>query len=185
MKIVIVSDIFGKTKALEKLALNINNNTTILDPYGGSFLNFIDEKSAYKYFIDTIGLDLYTKKLKDYIKAQTDSVILIGFSIGSSAIWNISNDKTLKNIKKTICFYGSQIRYKTQLEPLFPMELIFPLKEEHFSVEELILKLSNKKNISIRQVQYLHGFMNEKSLNFNLDAYELELNNLINDLDKK
>lgn len=165
--------------------MDIDNTAVIFDPYEGAVLDFADEKSAYEYFIKNVGLASYSEKLKEYIKAQTETMILIGFSVGATAIWNISEETDLKRVQKAFCYYGSQIRYNIKIKPTFPINLVFPLREEHFSIEELIENLSDLENTSIRQVSSLHGFMNEKSLNFDLNAYALELKNLINDLDKK
>ncbi|WP_228720445.1 dienelactone hydrolase family protein [Halarcobacter ebronensis] len=180
-----VSDIFGITQAFKKLALDIDNKAVIFDPYEGAVLDFADEKSAYKYFIKNVGLESYSEKLKEYIKAQTEVMILIGFSVGATAIWNISEENDLRSVQNAFCYYGSQIRYNLNIKPKFPINLVFPSREEHFSIKELIDNISDIENTSVRQVPFLHGFMNEKSLNFDLNAYALELKNLINDLDKK
>lgn len=165
--------------------MDIDNTAVIFDPYEGEVLDFADEKSAYKYFIKNVGLASYSEKLKEYIKAQTETVILIGFSVGATAIWNISEENDLRCVQNAFCYYGSQIRYNLNIKPKFPINLVFPLREDHFSIEELIENLSDLENTSIRQVSSLHGFMNEKSQNFDLNNYKLELKNLIKELEKK
>jgi len=106
------------------------------------------------------------------LKTSNDPVSLIGFSVGAAAIWMISDRKKLK-VNAAQCFYGSQIRHHTNITPSFPIELIFPLSEPHFSVTEAIIKLSGRPNVKITQVPYLHGFMNQCSTNYNAVGYEL------------
>ena len=59
--------------------------------------------------------------------------------------------------------------------PRLPIELVFPSMERNFSADELIHQLSGKQNVYIRQVSYLHGFMNELSLNYDSQGYGEEI----------
>ena len=97
MTIVIVSDIFGKTPALEKLCSDLPGRVIIVDPYKGKYLQFKDESEAYSYFSKHVGLDCYSKILENEVELVSDNLILVGFSIGASAIWEIS-DKKIKNV---------------------------------------------------------------------------------------
>jgi dienelactone hydrolase len=177
MNIILVSDIFGKTDALEKLSEKLNAKT-IVDPYNNEYINFADENEAYEYFIKNVGLDNYLKKVKSIVEMAPNNSILIGFSIGASVIWRLSEVILSKQIKSAVCFYGSQIRNFTDISPCFKIELIFPKKEEHFDVEKLETILSKKNNVESKIVKYLHGFMNYYSKNYNQDAY-LEYLNLL------
>ena len=49
---------------------------------------------------------------------------------------------------------------------------MFPKSESHFDVAELMKKLEVKPNVNIAQVEYLHGFMNKHSINFNNVGYQ-------------
>ncbi|MBU2024931.1 MAG: dienelactone hydrolase family protein [Gammaproteobacteria bacterium] len=178
MKTIFVSDIFGRTDALERLVINISEEALILDPYGSAFMEFKSEHAAYTYFSENVGHISYAKKLKHVLQEQQDEVFLIGFSIGASAIWNISGDQSVSVVKSTICYYGSQIRNNLSCSPAFPIGLVFPSMESHFSVDEVIHKLSDKQNVSIRKVPYLHGFMNELSINYHPHGYNEEVQEL-------
>lgn len=180
MKTIVISDIFGRTAALEQFVEEISQDALILDPYDSEFIDFKNEESAYAYFSENVGLGSYTDKLKQILLVQQDEVLLIGFSVGASAIWNVSGDESITVVKKAICYYGSQIRSNVVCNPRFPIELVFPSMERHFSVDELIHQLSGKKNESIRQVHYLHGFMNELSLNYDSQGYSEEVMYLSN-----
>jgi len=177
MNNIIVSDVFGKTKALIELG-NAINADVIVDPYDGKNMNFIDEVQAYSYFAENIGLDSYLEMLSKTIKECSGECILIGFSVGASIIWQLSQLSQLPSIKMTkvvkgaTCFYGSQIRHLSKLSPKFEVKLIFPKSEPHFDVVALQHALANKEKVKTMQVDYLHGFMNTHSNNFNDAGYE-------------
>lgn len=170
MIIVVASDVFGNTAALSSFAHAFTENVLIFDPYNSKEMNFRCEKEAYNFFSQNVGLDTYEKKLKTFIQSIKSNVCLIGFSVGASIIWKLSGDKELKNVSAATCFYGSQIRNFASVVPVFPLELVFPKYEEHFSVSDLISKLSGVKNVQISHSSYLHGFMNAHSNNFDEKA---------------
>ncbi len=201
MKTIIVSDIFGKTPAVEKLASQISSNIsdiTILDPYQGNNMMFQNEKTAYTYFQKNIGIEQYQdsilKIINQIVKTMpcnavdnsavnsVDNILLLGFSIGASSIWKISDTISSPEYVRAICFYGSQIRYYLNINPKIKMNLIFPESESHFDVKELISQLSLKKNVKCKLTTYLHGFMNKNSVNFNKTAYANYVNLLQNNL---
>ncbi|WNC72861.1 dienelactone hydrolase family protein [Thalassotalea psychrophila] len=175
MSIIIVSDVFGKTAELIKLSEELNANT-IVDPYNGANMKFKSEAEAYSYFIETIGLDAYLAKLINVIESGFTGITLIGFSVGSSTIWRLSEMVSSHIVKRAVCFYGSQIRNFTSVDPLFDIELIFPKSEPHFSVASLQAELAKKQNVKAIKVDYLHGFMNYHSSNYNQAAYKEQIN---------
>lgn len=169
-EIIVASDIFGRTCALEELAGNLIN-VTIIDPYEGRYMDFSDEDEAYAYFQENVGLQRYKKIIIGAIAQTERDLRLVGFSVGAAAIWAISGDDFLdKNIYAT-CFYGSQIRHDINVAPKFPVLLCFPQYEPHFDVSILISKLSPKKLVTCSMVPHLHGFMNQKSTNFDPTGY--------------
>lgn len=175
MTTVFVSDIFGKTSALQELASSVTNDYLIIDPYGGEDNQFASESDAYQFFTANIGLESYTKHLQCQL-INLDSVVnVVGFSVGAASLWSVSNSLFLPHVNKAFCFYGSQIRHHRTVSPLFPVSLIFPQQESHFSVDALITDLQWTKNTHIRQVKYSHGFMNRLSKNFNQQGYECEV----------
>ena len=181
MNLVLVSDIFGKIVALKALAEELNAQS-IVEPYGGVDMAFYNEQQAYEYFSQHISLDEYVAILQKAIKPLAGNIILIDFSVGASAIWSMSAHPAIKTIAKGICFYSSQIRHHTELNPAFEIELIFPHYEQHFDVKALQAKLATKPNVSAKCVDYLHGFMNSHSNNFNQRAYDETLTVLSNKL---
>jgi dienelactone hydrolase len=175
MNIILVTDIFGKTPALVKLSEELNAKV-IIDPYGGVDMTFKDEAEAYSYFMANVGFEEYFSVLLKTMESITSASTLIGFSIGASVIWKLSEKPSVKNVNRAICYYGSQIRNFKEVNPRFEVELIFPKKEFHFDVLELQNELSKKKNVNTTKVDYLHGFMNIYSTNYNQFAYNEQLN---------
>jgi len=182
MNKIIVTDIFGKTPALIELSDAISANK-IIDPYDGQMMGFENEAQAYDYFTVNVGLDVYVDKLSQMIKAYSGDVTLIGFSVGAAAIWQLSESTSVRIInvvKCAICFYGSQIRHQTKLSPKFDVRLIFPISEAHFDVQALKCALANKPRVTIEQADFLHGFMNYHSENFDPIGYKKYLALLLN-----
>lgn len=177
---IIVSDIFGKTKALETISESLSGTVEIFDPYNSALMNFESESQAYSYFTNEVGLDKYTEILEAYVTKLNKPVSLLGFSVGASAIWKISEKREYRHISGALCFYGSQIRNYQDIIPHFPIQLVFPSFENHFSVSDLVLRLSQIDRVEIHQSGFLHGFMNSDSQNFNQKAYARYLQALCN-----
>ncbi|RLC02800.1 MAG: hypothetical protein DRH34_06765 [Deltaproteobacteria bacterium] len=174
MDLFLVADIFGRTPALETICEKLSqmvSDVQIIDPYNGVNLEFKTEAHAYDYFMTRVGLEKYQSILTDRIDPSGPNIVLIGFSVGASAIWGISPQLSLKHVKKAFCFYGSQIRHQTGVFPVFDVELIFPEQEPHFNVDILISRLHKKNRVTCTRTDGLHGFMNELSLHFNPACY--------------
>ncbi|WP_019027736.1 hypothetical protein [Colwellia piezophila] len=170
MSIILISDIFGLTPALLKLKDELAA-TTIVDPYQGEYMDFDTEAEAYACFTSTVGLDSYVTAIGKVLASLDSKVTLIGFSVGAAAIWRLSVNNENNNIKQAFCFYGSQIRNFSKIEPCFEIHLVFPKTESHFDVWALNNTLAKKPNVFTSQVEYLHGFMNYYSDNFNQVGY--------------
>ncbi len=171
MQTVVVSDIFGRTKALERLCARLAGEYEIIDPYAGKEMRFDDEARAYEYFMETIGLNGYAERLQGYLAGCKKEIVIIGFSVGASAIWRISESLDEKRVKKVVGFYGSQIRHGLTIEPSVEVDLYLPASEPTFSVADLADRLTEKSKVRIHRTPYLHGFMNELSVNFNREGY--------------
>ena len=175
MSIILVSDVFGVTPALLKISEKLGA-CSIVDPYKGQMMEFQNEAEAYSYFVEKIGLDNYLSSLLKMVESIESQTTLIGFSIGASVIWRLSENKCNSHITQAFCFYGSQIRNFTQIEPSFKVCLIFPKSEFHFDVVELQNRLSKKVNVKTKKVEHLHGFMNYYSNNYSSFGYTEHIN---------
>ncbi len=171
MQRIVVSDIFGRTSELEDLCNALKARVEIIDPYSGKFMCFEDESEAYEYFIANVGIQIYSGLLLKKLSSISNPTTLIGFSVGASAIWNVSENLNFDFIENAICFYGSQIRNHTEVNPCIKMDLIFPMSEPGFCVGELGNCLSKKSSVKVHNTPYLHGFMNSRSKNFSHVGY--------------
>jgi len=135
-------------------------------------MNFPCEEKAYEYFTKQVGLEKYIDIVKDCIHKINEKFEVLSFSMGASAIWVLSENLCNKNISRAVCFYSSRIRHYLKIKPLIKMTLIFPKFEEHFCIEEIKNKIQDTKNVVIVQSEYLHGFMNTYSKNYNEEGYK-------------
>jgi dienelactone hydrolase len=171
MSIILVSDIFGITPSLIEISKKLGANS-IVDPYFGQMMGFKNEEAAYSYFVNEVGLDNYLLKLQQVIKSIKHQTTLIGFSVGATAIWRLSEKECNNLVKEAFCFYGSQIRHYTAIAPRFKINMVLPKSEPHFDIAELQNIVSVKANVNVNKVEYLHGFMNYHSKNYSEAAYK-------------
>jgi dienelactone hydrolase len=183
---IIVTDFFGKTSALMNLAQALNIDI-IVDPYAGVNMNFDDENEAYNYFVENVGLNNYLEILSKTIQHYECECKLVGFSIGASIIWQLSqlpSTKISTVVKQSICYYGSQIRHMNQGVPSFEVQLVFPKSECHFDVSSLHQKLATISRVTSTQVNFLHGFMNIHSDNYNQLGYQDNITSIHHELNR-
>lgn len=174
MNLLIATDIFGKTPALEALANQLAagaGSSVIVDPYGGVNGEFDSEAEAYATFQRTVGLEAYIEMVSTAIERLEGPVFLVGFSVGASAVWALSDNADLEPGTRAYCFYGSQIRRLAGVSPRIEVTLVFPKHEPHFDVAALSARLSRKRRVSCVNTCYLHGFMNRCSVHFDPKAY--------------
>lgn len=173
MLTIFVSDIFGQSLALQALADKIApHDILIIDPYAGQLINFENEQVAYDYFSEQVSLPSYTTLVMEKLNAINQPFNLIAFSVGGSATWLNSANLAETQVNQAICFYASQIRHHLTIQPKIPIELILPLHEKHFDINELASRLTNNKQITLTKSVYAHGFMNQLSEHFNQQGYD-------------
>ena len=170
--ILLATDIFGYTKAIEILKQRFEllcETVHILDPYDAKSMNFHDENEAYDVFNEHCGLEHYATRCSQALDAcVSKETILIGFSMGASALWQVLNGRRDATIKGFYGFYASQIRHSLDAKPCIPCTLIFPKNERHFDVDDVITQLDKNENVTCLKTAYLHGFMNPCSMNYNV-----------------
>lgn len=172
MHYLVISDIFGTTDALQRLVGTLSPKATIIDPYCGQSMHFADEHEAYTYFTENVGLDTYQQTIAKHLNSVFESVAVVAFSVGASAVWALSGSTTAK-VRCAMCFYGSQIRHYRDTKPNFPIQLWFPQHEPHFDVDSLKDALQLTPNVQAQTLPYLHGFMNRLSANYDEEGYRL------------
>lgn len=171
MKTIIVSDIFGLTPHLERFVKELTSDYEIIDPYNGQMVRFRSESEAYKTFLHLCGMERYSDLVGRRVADYKENIVLLGFSIGGSAVWNNLEICDPQIVQKAVCFYGSRIREKIELQPCCDTVLIFPKEESHFSVPELSSLLAAKPHVKCINTEFYHGFMNRLSVNFNQRGY--------------
>lgn len=175
--LLVVSDIFGKTSGLEALCTQLTSHFDIIDPYNGAEMSFNNEGEAYRYFSENIGLEGYCSILTSALLNRASPKVILGFSVGASAIWKLS-DSIEYQPHLALGFYSSQIRHYLDIVPSFPYHLVFPKEEKHFDVNAVMGKLNTTTNVSVESVPYLHGFMNTHSANFDEKGYRENMDEL-------
>ena len=189
MRCVVVPDIFGVTPELGELVAGIGGTATIINPYAAvadrfwsTPADFHSESQAYTFFTTKVGLDAYTRSVSRLLVTMSEVVLLVGFSMGASAVWRATcSPKCISTVRLAVGFYGSQIRHFCDESPAVPFRFIMPATERHFSVQRLTNSLSVMPNVSVQMTPYLHGFMNRRSEHFDPDAYG-EFLNVLNEL---
>ena len=183
MQLIVVSDIFGNTPELQSFIdcfRNLYKKLAIVDPYHGKFIDFVIETDAYEYFQTSCNISSLAEKIIEKVEIHDGQSDIIGFSIGASALWKMSDYRFKQNqVKNAIGFYGSRIRNMINIDPRFKIKLIFPFQEDHFSVDKLMNQLADKDNVHCEKTIYKHGFMNKRSTNFNQSGYSKYLDLMI------
>jgi len=175
MKVIVATDIFGHTDALDSLLESISTrceSIEIVNPYDTCSTHFESEQEAYAFFKKSVGLKRYTEKLERVLKGREESSqLLLGFSVGASAIWVLS--EKLDEFRKTrgICFYSSQVRNYLGLTPRVEIDIYFAKEEPAYDVDEVMAALSGKELVHCQKTGYLHGFMNKRSKNYSNEGY--------------
>ena len=178
MHVIVASDIFGRTAALENLCARIAADCDIVDPYGGRPVDFESEAHAYAHFTQECGLATYAAKIANLLGAQSRQVSLIGFSVGASAIWKLSEGLSAANVARAACFYGSQIRHHLDVRPSVLVELFLPSSEASFDIDVIAQALASRQNVVLHKTRYPHGFMNRLSKNFSHEGLSLYIDGL-------
>jgi dienelactone hydrolase len=177
----LIHEIYGITDNLKKLSSLLTSKgfyvimpSLYLDGYVGT-----DEKYSYQKFFSEVGFEASKQIINSIVEENAkDKIILIGFSIGATVAWLQSENP---NIHSIIGFYGSRIRNYLDVNPLRDSSLFF-CNEDGFDVEELIMKLNAKENVTARSLLGNHGFYS--NLQFNSSEIN-EANRLILDLLRK
>lgn len=125
-----------------------------------SAFSYADEEQAYQYFMEEVGFEKAKKiveQLIDALAKQYDSIQLVGFSVGATVAWLCSEHVS---VSKVLCFYGSRIRFYTNMIPKVPVHIVFGKFEKSFNPVSLKIELSICPLVSFEMVKEAHGFAN-------------------------
>lgn len=119
--------------------------------------SYSEESIAYRNFMDNVGFDGATEKVKSIVsqyKDQYEQIFIIGFSVGATIAWRCSEDENLNGV---VGYYGSRIREYLEVTPTCPVLLFFPEQEPTFNVDETIEVLIGQGRL-VYQFKGKHGF---------------------------
>lgn len=178
LNVLFVADIFGTSTEFYELCQQVSSNEMglaevsyhAIGPYESQPHSFKSEQDAYQYFSKHVGVEVYSKKVQAQLAKIHGPKLLIGFSVGGSAIWQLMPSLKINDVISVVCFYSSQIRHFSHVLPTVPCRLIFPKQEVHFSVNDLIEKLQVKPQVKCEKFCYQHGFLNKLSPNYSAEG---------------
>ncbi|WP_434526295.1 hypothetical protein [Photorhabdus asymbiotica] len=156
MKFIFLTDIHGISEHVKIIAQHLGSDVSFISPYEKE--NEVpNQDMAYEYFHSVSSIDEYTGKVRDALTYIDFPVILVGFSIGATAAWRLSEDPHLP-VQNTICIFGSRIRDYLNVKPIKPASLFFSNDEKYF-----IDKLEPSDKITIELVDYAHSEISKSS----------------------
>lgn len=174
MDLILVTDIYGYTPHVAAIVDELScffSATAVVDPYEGRYLDCKSEQEAYEQFQKLCGIDKLTGLVERAVQSGGSNVIAVGFSVGGTALWEVTSMEVSRRIEMAICFYGSRIREKTYIDPCCETIVVFPRHEDQYDVKDLHDMISGRKNITCFKTVYLHGYMNQLSKNFDMEGY--------------
>ncbi|MBO0410190.1 dienelactone hydrolase family protein [Enterococcus hulanensis] len=101
------------------------------------------------------------------LKESYTKVFIIGYSVGATLAWCISQNPLLDGI---VCYYGSRIRDYLYIRPECPSLLIFSEKESSFSPHTIVQTLKKKTNSQVFLLSGKHGFLDPFNHNYNEES---------------
>lgn len=182
--VMLVTDVFGHTPAVDAMLRTLNVQAVIVSPFDEAGFHFDTEPDAYQSFVVNGGVAAYARKVRDIQQRYQSSLrYIIGFSAGASAVWMASAHAEFAGIQQAVLFYGSRIRDARNVRPVCPTRLIFAEQEVAFKPAELVADLYKRGHQAELIRGTSHGFMNVYSAGSCVktqDRFLQELHQLIN-----
>ncbi|MGC4379305.1 dienelactone hydrolase family protein [Fictibacillus sp. Mic-4] len=179
--IIVVHEIYGRNQHMNYICQSLSEKK--FDVICPNLLkqevpfDYSQEDIAYRNFMENIGFDYASEKIKRLVLDTKDNyqkIFIVGFSVGATVAWLCSEEESLNGI---VGYYGSRIRNYMEINPLCPTMLFFPQKEPSFNVDELMVSLEEKK-IEIHKCNGQHGFSDPFSPNYNAASAKAAFNKM-------
>lgn len=125
-----------------------------------------EQDAAYTTFFERGFGKAYelVKSLSLELKPQYDNLILVGFSVGATLAWLLSDTGIYNGI---VAYYGSRIRKHLNLQPKCEALLIFAKYEAAFNSQDILYAFKVIPNVTATVMERKHGFMDPYSGNYN------------------
>lgn len=129
--------------------------------------SYARRQEAYAFFQNNIGDKAYIQleKLTERIRSKYKRIILIGFSVGGTIAWVVSESGLYDGV---VSYYGSRIRDNLYVQPKCGALLIFADKETSFVPKQIEARLKTKADVAVHILPGSHGFLDSFSENYNL-----------------
>jgi len=153
-----LSDIFGVTDIKKKVWQDaLNEDIQFISPY-----QMLDTKPIiknYSSFMELVGLDKYSNYIWEKItKTNCKQIVLIGESVGATALWMLSMRFEKQCDVFLFCLYGSRIRDYLHIKPKCNVNLYFSLDESVLRYSEKLKILKKNNIVKINFLNLRHGF---------------------------
>lgn len=179
MTVLIATDVFGTSPAIDSLVRSLGCTCLVVSPYAQTQTAFYSEQTAYHAFLAESGVARYADKISKILQDPANKIELaIGFSAGASALWIASASPAAANLAGMSLFYGSRIRDHQKVQPQCPVRLIFAEQEAAFDAAQLASDLRQSGQAAELVKGSRHGFMNPYSRGFCLKTQTIYLQQL-------
>lgn len=112
------------------------------------------------------------KSLGERIRPLYKKVILLGFSVGATLAWRLSETGLFDGV---IGYYGSRIRDYLNIQPRCQSLVIFAEQEPSFRPQSILSALESKPHVTAAVLPATHGFMDRFSESYDaLSAQKAE-----------
>jgi dienelactone hydrolase len=135
----------------------------------GAAYGYDQETAAYEHYM-RVGFAATAGEaaaLAGRVAGRHRRIYLVGYSAGATVAWLLSGRKGFAG---AVGYYGSRIRNFSDLMPVCPVLLLFPHREEAFSVPTLAEMLSAKDGVRVRVLPGRHGFADRRSPRYDAAA---------------
>lgn len=174
--IIILHEIYGINQHISNVCAKYYSNG--YDVYCPNLINksepfsYAQQKEAYDYFQNYVEskAHIQVKQLTKQIRMQYKEIILLGFSVGATIAWILSESGLCDRI---VSYYGSRIRDNLHIQPKCQSLLIFAEQEISFNPKDLIKSLKSKPNVDVHILDGKHGFLDSFSENYYLPSADI------------
>lgn len=176
MNIIIATDIHGINDQLRHLFHALGDELIFLSPWDNDSAPYNKEQEAVAAFQADHGLEKYQQKIAQ--QAGDAPALLIGFSVGATALWRYIASQHCHQQSQAHLYYGSRIRDHQDLIPRCATKVIFAEHEASFKPSDIITNITHPQVACSIIAGTYHGFMNPHSPNFRDELARQELDYL-------